>query len=246
MNATVAAIEMQPGFFVGYRQQRMEQMQVNAVETNTGPNPAWSLIFLHGLGADGHDFAPLPGQMRLPAAVRFVFPHAPVTPVTINGGLAMPAWYDILTLDWNGPEDAAGVRNSARDLQRLISRETERGIPSSRIFIGGFSQGGSVALFTGPRHPDPLAGIIALSTWMPQPATLAAENSEANRSLPVFMAHGTHDSTIPMMFGARARDQLREQGHDVDWHTYPLEHAVSAQEIADLNDWLAARLQAPE
>ena len=223
----------------------MEPMQVDAIEISTGENPAWSIIFLHGLGADGHDFAPLPGQMSLPAAVRFVFPHAPVTPVTINGGLSMPAWYDILTLDWNGPEDVAGVRNSARGLQRLIKRETERGIPSNRVFIGGFSQGGSVALYTGPRHPDPLAGIIALSTWMPQPATLAAENSAANRSLPVFMAHGTYDPTVPAMFGARSRDRLRDRGHEVDWHTYALEHAVCAQEIADLNDWLAARLRIP-
>ena len=223
----------------------MEPMQVDAIEISTGENPAWSIIFLHGLGADGHDFAPLPGQMSLPVAVRFVFPHATVAPVTINGGLSMPAWYDILTLDWNGPEDAAGVRNSARGLQRLIKREAERGIPSNRVFVGGFSQGGSVALYTGPRHPDPLAGIIGLSTWMPQPATLAAENSAANRSLPVFMAHGTYDPTVPARFGARSRDQLRDQGHDVDWHTYPLEHAVCAQEIADFNDWLAARLQMP-
>lgn len=223
----------------------MEQAQLNTIEISTGANPAWTLIFLHGLGADGHDFAPLPGEMDLPEAVRFVFPHAPVTPVTINGGLSMPAWYDVLTLDWNGPEDGAGVRSSARELQGLIRRETERGIPSSRVFIGGFSQGGSVALFTGPRHSEPLAGIVALSTWMPQPATLAEENSASNRSLPVFMAHGTHDPTVPMMFGARSRDQLRDQGHEVDWHTYPLEHAVCAQEIADLNDWLAARLQVP-
>ena len=224
----------------------MEQTQVNAIEISTGTNPAWSLIFLHGLGADGHDFAPLPGEMDLPVAVRFVLPHAPVTPVTINGGLSMPAWYDILTLDWNGPEDTAGVGNSALDLQGLIRRETERGIPSNRVFIGGFSQGGSVALYTGPRYPEPLAGIIALSTWMPQPATLAEENSAANRSLPVFMAHGTHDPTIPMMFGARSRDRLREQGHDVEWNTYSMEHAVCAQEIADINDWLASRLQMPD
>ena len=221
-------------------------MQVDAIEISTGENPAWSMIFLHGLGADGHDFAPLPAQMDLPAAVRFVLPHAPVVPVTINGGLSMRAWYDVLTLDWNGPEDAAGVRDSGRLLRRLIRRETERGIPSHRIFIGGFSQGGSVALFTGPRHPEPLAGIVALSTWMPQPATLAEEGSGANRSLPVFMAHGTYDPTVPMMFGARCRDQLRARGHELLWSTYPMEHAVCAQEIADLNDWLAARLRASD
>ena len=227
-------------------QPRMERTKAITIEISTGANPAWSLIFLHGLGADGHDFETLPGEMNLPAAVRFVLPHAPVAPVTINGGLAMPAWYDILTLDWNGPEDAAGVRNSGRALQELIRREVERGIPSNRIFIGGFSQGGSVALFTGPRHPDPLAGVIALSTWMPQPGTLAAETSEANRSLPVFMAHGTYDPTVPVKFGARSRDRLRAQGHDVEWSTYPMEHAVCAQEIADFNDWLAARLQVPQ
>ena len=221
-------------------------MQVDTIEVNAGENPAWSMIFLHGLGADGHDFAPLPAQMDLPAAVRFVLPHAPAVPVTVNGGLSMPAWYDVLTLDWNGPEDAAGVRDSSRLLRHLIRRETERGIPSHRVFIGGFSQGGSVALFTGPRHPDPLAGIVALSTWMPQPASLAEENSDANRSLPVFMAHGTYDPTVPMMFGARARDQLRAQGHDVRWSTYPMEHAVCAREIADLNEWLAARLEEPD
>ena len=220
-------------------------MQANAIEISTGAEPAWSVIFLHGLGADGHDFAPLPGQMNLPVAVRFVFPHAPVTPVTINGGVPMQAWYDILALDWNGPEDAAGVRNSARSLQRLIGGEAQRGIPSNRVFIGGFSQGGSVALYTGPRHPDPLAGIIALSTWMPQPSTLAAQSTAANRSLPVFMAHGSYDPTVPEMFGARSRDRLRDQGHDVQWRTYPMAHAVCDREIDDLNDWLAARLREP-
>ena len=224
----------------------MERMQLEPIEIDTGEDPAWSLIFLHGLGADGHDFAPLPREMNLPVPVRFVLPHAPAVPVTINAGLSMPAWYDILTLDWNGPEDAAGVRNSGRELQGLIQRETERGIPSHRVFVGGFSQGGSVALFTGLRHPDPLAGIIALSTWMPQPATFAEERAAANRSVPVFMAHGTYDPTVPMMFGARSRNQLRALDYDVQWNTYPMEHAVCPREIADLNDWLAARLQSPD
>ena len=186
-----------------------------------------------------------PGNLDLPVPVRFVFPHAPTIPVAINGGFPTRAWYDILSLDWNGPEDAAGIRAGALGLRRLIERETERGIPSNHVFIGGFSQGGSMALFTGLRHPLPLAGIIALSTWMPQPATLAAEHSAANRSKPIFMAHGTRDPTVPLVFGARSRDQLRERGHDVDWHTYAMEHAVCAQEIAALNDWLAPRLRAP-
>lgn len=218
---------------------------LKSIELSTGDDPGWAVIFLHGLGADGHDFAPLPGQLDLPAPVRFVLPHAPTIPVTINGRFPMPAWYDILTLDWNGPEDADGIRAGALQLQHLIERETQRGIPSSHVFIGGFSQGGSVALFTGLRHPQPLAGIIALSTWMPQPATLAAEQSTANRSLPIFMAHGTRDPTVPMAFGARSTDQLRDAGHHVDWRTYAMEHAVCAQEVADLNDWLATRVRAP-
>ena len=224
----------------------MERKQVDAIEISTGGNPAWSLIFLHGLGADGHDFAPLPREMDLPVPVRFILPHAPVVPVTINGGLSMPAWYDILTLDWNGPEDAAGVRASGRELQGLIRREAERGIPSRRVFIGGFSQGGSVALFTGLRHREPLAGIIALSTWMPQPGTLAEESAAANRSVPIFMAHGTHDPTVPMRFGTRSRNQLRARDYDVRWSAYPMEHAVCPREIADLNDWLADRLRPPD
>ncbi len=224
----------------------MEQAQSNAIEFETGADPAWSLIFLHGLGADGHDFAPLPGELNLPAAVRLVLPHAPVRPVTINGGSPMRAWYDILTLDWNGPEDVAGIRNSAHHLEDLIRRETARGIPSHRVFIGGFSQGGSVALFTGPRHSEPLAGIIALSTWMPQPATLSAESSSANRSLPIIMAHGTFDPTVPVRYGVRSRDQLRAQGHDVHWSTYPMEHSVCTEEIGDLSGWLAARLRMPD
>ena len=157
----------------------------------------------------------------------------------------MPAWYDILALDWNGPEDVAGISAAAARLRRLIEREEERGIPSERVFIGGFSQGGSVALHAGPRHPRPLAGIVALSTWLPQPSKLPAEHATANRTVAVFMAHGAADATVPLAYGSRSRDRLRELGHDVDWRTYPMEHAVCAQEIADLNEWLAARMQAP-
>ena len=218
---------------------------MNTIEISSGENPAWSVVFLHGLGADGHDFEPLAGELDLPAAVRFVFPHAPVQPVTINGGFPMPAWYDILTLDWNGPEDAAGIRDAATGLRRLVEREEERGIPSDRVFVGGFSQGGSVALYAGPRYSRPLAGIVALSTWLPQPATLPAERTPANRAVPVFMAHGTGDATVPLTYGRHSRDRLRELGHGVEWRTYPMEHAVCAVEIADLNEWLAARLQAP-
>ena len=137
---------------------------MNTIEISSGENPAWSVVFLHGLGADGHDFEPLAGELDLPAAVRFVFPHAPVQPVTINGGFPMPAWYDILTLDWNGPEDAAGIRDAATGLRRLVEREEERGIPSDRVFVGGFSPGGSVALYAGLRYSRPLAGIVALTT----------------------------------------------------------------------------------
>lgn len=218
---------------------------MDAIELSTGKNPTWSVIFLHGLGADGHDFAPLPGELNLPAAVRFVLPHAPSTPVTINGGLSMPAWYDILSLHSGGPEDKAGIQKSARLLQRLIEREAERGIPPNRVFVGGFSQGGSVALFAGTRHLQPLAGMIALSTWLPLPETLADENSVANESLPIFMAHGTEDPTVHVTFGSLSRDRLRKQGHDVDWRTYPMEHALCGKEIADISDWLAARLRVP-
>ena len=218
---------------------------MNTIEISTGENPAWSVIFLHGLGADGHDFVPVAGELELPAAVRFIFPHAPIRPVTINGGLPMRAWYDILTLDWEGPEDEADIRAGAALLERLIEHEIERGIPSVRIILGGFSQGGTLVLHAGLRHPRRLAGIVALSTWLPLPDTLSAEKTSANRQLPVFMAHGTEDPTVPFSMGALSRDRLRAQGYRVDWRTYPMEHEVCAQEIMDFNDWLRARLRSP-
>lgn len=215
-----------------------------AVEVETGANPAWSVVWLHGLGADGHDFEPIVAELDLPEAVRFVFPHAPVRPVTVNGGYPMRAWYDICSLDRGAPEDEAGIRASAAQVRGLIEREADRGTPAGRLVVAGFSQGGAMALHTGLRYPETVAGIIALSAYLLLPATLAAERT-APEHLPIFMAHGTHDPTVPEGYGAQARDRLETEGYEVEWHTYPMGHSVCVEEIAAINVWLAARLRPP-
>jgi len=213
---------------------------MDALEIITGNAPDSAVIWLHGLGADGHDFAPIVAELGLPqnVKVRFIFPHAPMLPVTINGGYVMPAWYDVKSLDLRQEEDTAGIRKSQRQLEALIRRELERGISSTRIVLAGFSQGGAIALHTGLRYDAPLAGVLALSTYLPLPDTIMAEASSANAALPVFMAHGTADSVIPLAHGATSRDLLRQEGYAVEWHEYPMTHSVCAEEITDIGTWL--------
>jgi len=199
-----------------------------------------SVILLHGLGADGHDFESLVPELRLPAstAMRWVFPHAPVRPVTINGGARMRAWYDIAGLDHRAPQDEAGIRASAEAVRLLLAREHERGIASDRIVLAGFSQGGAIALFAGLRESARLAGVLALSTYLPLADLLAAEAHPANAAVPILMAHGTNDSMVPLALADGSRALLLERGYDLDFRTYPMPHSLCAQEVADIREWL--------
>ena len=215
------------------------------VEHETAAQPSHSVIWLHGLGADGNDFAPIVPELVAAdwPALRFVFPHAPVRPVTLNGGMPMRAWYDVLGLDLVSQQDVAGMRVSIQQLESLIAREVERGIPAERILLAGFSQGGAIALAGGLRHAQRLAGIIALSTYLPMHDSLAAERSAANAAIPIFWGHGTMDPIVPLQGGVVSRDVLQQLGYTVDWHTYPMAHAVCPPEIADLRTWMTQRLR---
>ena len=209
-----------------------------AIEIETGKNPAASIIWLHGLGADGNDFAPIVPELRLPkAAIRFVFPHAPVQPVTINGGMRMRAWYDISD-GANRREDEHGVRASQVLIETLIGREKERGTKAERLVLAGFSQGGAIALQTGLRHPERIAGIMALSTYVPVGETLTAEASAANRDVPIFMAHGSYDPVIPLGRAEQSRGLLQSLGYPVEWREYGMPHSVCPEELADIGVWL--------
>jgi phospholipase/carboxylesterase len=208
---------------------------MDAIQIETGPNPDAAVIWLHGLGADGHDFEPIVPELELEKPVRFVFPHAPMRPVTINQGMRMRAWYDILQLG-GGPEDERGLRASQKLTEELIRAQ---GLPAKRIVLAGFSQGGAVVLLTALRYPERLAGVMALSTYLPLAATLAAERSDANRETPLFMAHGRHDDLIPMQRAHASRDHLQKLGYAVEWHDYPMPHSVCAPEIADISSFLA-------
>lgn len=213
---------------------------LEAVEIETGSRPVGAVIWLHGLGADGHDFAPIVPQLVSAGErpLRFVFPHAPVRPVTINGGMAMRAWYDILGFDRRLPQDEAGVRASDALVTELIRRENERGIPANRIVLGGFSQGGAIALFTGPRYPEKLAGLLGLSCYMLLEDSLPAERTRANYPTPIFLAHGTQDPVVDVRLGAQARQLLEAGGYPVEWHAYPMPHSVCPQEVDDIAAWL--------
>ena len=215
-------------------------MSLETIEIETAPNPGASIIILHGLGADGNDFAPIAHELDLAGVgpVRFVFPSAPTRPVTINGGYVMRAWYDILGTDLARREDEAGLRASHAQVEALIGRECARGIPASRIVLAGFSQGCAMALLTGLRHAERLAGVAGLSGYLPLAATLAAERSAPNHDVPIFLAHGRQDPVIPMARAVASREALQALGYSVEWHDYPMPHSVCAPEIVDLNRWL--------
>ena len=219
-------------------------MPLPAIEIETAPNPRHAVIWLHGLGADGHDFEPIVPELvdKSWPPLRFVFPHAPVRPITINGGMAMRAWYDISGMEIAQRQDEPGIRASIRLLGELIEREIARGVAAKDILIAGFSQGGAIVLAGGLRHAQRLAGIIALSTYLPMAEKTDAEASPANREAPIFMAHGLLDPTISHALGEMSRDYLAQRGYAIDWHAYPMAHAVCAEEIADLKRWMAARL----
>ena len=206
-----------------------------SVEIETGPDPRAAVIWLHGLGADGHDFEPIVPELELALPVRFVFPHAPVRPVTLNQGMPMRAWYDIYQLG-GGPEDAQGVRASQKLVEQMIAAEKRRG--ADRIVLAGFSQGGAIVLQTALRHPERLAGVLALSTYLPLHPTLAAERHAANRDLPIFMAHGQYDDIIPLARAEQSRRLLEGLGYPLEWHTYPMPHSVCPEEIGHLSQFL--------
>ena len=220
--------------------------QLEAIEIETAASPGASIIWMHGLGADGHDFVDVVPELSLPArpGVRFVFPHAPMRPVTINGGYVMRAWYDIRDDGGVRREDSAGVRASQKAVEALIAREKERGVPAAAIVLAGFSQGGAMALHTALRHTERLAGVMALSCSLPLSDTLAGEAAPANRDVSIFMAHGTHDPMIPMARALRAREVLTGLGYRLEWHEYPMPHSVCVEEIADIGVWLGKVLGA--
>ncbi|MGY0504820.1 alpha/beta hydrolase [Luteimonas sp. e5] len=213
------------------------------VEHETAADPRWSVIWLHGLGADGNDFVPIVPELVRPdwPALRFVFPHAPTRAVTINGGMRMRAWYDIRDLDMSNRADAEGVAESVAQVEALIAREGERGVPASQVILAGFSQGGAITLAAGSRRTQPLAGLVALSTYLPLGPGMLAGLEAAAATQPLFMAHGTHDPVVPYTAGKRSRDALRDAGFAVDWHAYPMAHQVCAEEIADLAAWMGQR-----
>jgi phospholipase/carboxylesterase len=219
---------------------------LDAVEFKPRSTPRASVIWLHGLGADGHDFAPLISQLGIVQeyAVRVLLPHAPSRPVTINGGMVMPAWYDIPSTDFGHAQDAAGIRASQAQLAALVEREIASGIAPQHIILAGFSQGGAIVLHTGLRYPQQLGGILALSTYLPLADHLPGEATPANRSIPVLLAHGLSDPVVPITLALQTRDILVRHGCQVEWHSYPMQHSVCPEEVQDIRNWLVSRLEA--
>jgi phospholipase/carboxylesterase len=220
------------------KEKRLTKLETVTVET--GPEPAFSIIWMHGLGADGHDFEPLVPELvdgRTPA-LRFVFPHAPVRPVTINNGFPMRAWYDIIGIDRRSAEDFAGIHASAEAIGELIRQENARGVATKRIALAGFSQGGAMALHIATRHPDKLAGVIALSCYLPLARQFATERTAANLATPLFLAHGTQDPVVPFALGDETRKILEGTGYRPEWHAYAMPHALCAEQVVDLRNFL--------
>src|SRR6267378_2560400 len=210
-----------------------------AIEIETKPKPSHAVIWLHGLGADGNDFVPVVKQMKLPPlGIRFVFPHAPMRPVTINGGFVMRAWYDIAYQELVFKEDERGLRDSQKLIEDLIARENARGIPSNRIVLAGFSQGGVMTLQVGLRQPKRLAALMALSAYLPMSPMIEIERNAASTSVPIFMGHGIADNIVPLALGTTSRDTLNKLGYEVEWHQYQMPHSVCAEELADVGAWL--------
>jgi len=220
-------------------------MPLPAVEIETAPNPQHAVIWLHGLGADGHDFEPIVPELvdRSWPALRFVFPHAPVRPVTVNGGMPMRAWYDITGMEIAQRQDETGIRASIAQLEELIALERARGIAAKKLLLAGFSQGGAIVLAGGLRHAETLGGIVALSTYLPMAEKTASECNAANQAIPIFQAHGSFDPIVPLPLGALSRDRLVQLGYHIEWHDYPMAHQVCAEEIADLRAFIGARLR---
>ncbi|WP_243048410.1 alpha/beta hydrolase [Dyella sp. RRB7] len=219
-------------------------MPLPSVDIETAPNPTHSVIWLHGLGADGNDFASIVPELISPEwpALRLVFPHAPTRPVTVYGGMPMRAWYDIAGMDLVSRQDESGIRASITSVDALIAQENQRGVPTGRILLAGFSQGGAIALAAGLRHAEQIAGVIALSTYLPLHESFAAERSAANAATPIFWGHGTADPIVPLTRGVASRDLLQSLGYPVAWHTYPMPHSVCSEEVADLRQWMTSRL----
>jgi phospholipase/carboxylesterase len=215
-----------------------------AITIETAPNPRASVIWMHGLGDDGNGWSQVVGSLDLPRgkAVRFIFPHAPVIPITINNGMAMRAWYDFRQADVSARADLDGVRKSRAHVEAMIANEVRRGVPPRRIVLAGFSQGGAMALYAGLRHAERLAGIVALSTYLIDGPTLVAEAAPVNRDIPIFMAHGTQDPVIQFAWAEMSRRALVEAGWNVEWHTYPMAHAAVLEEIVACGKFLAAVL----
>jgi len=222
----------------------MRQACLPSVEIVTRPAPDASVIWLHGLGADGHDFEPIVAELGLPddLAIRFIFPHAPAIPVTINGGYIMPAWYDIRLTDLGIEQDEPGIRQSAKSIALLIEREAMRGISTNRIVLAGFSQGGAMALHVGLRYPERLAGIMALSAYLLMPETISHEAHAANRQTPIFLAHGIDDPVVPFALAEATQARLQELECPISWHSYPMQHTVCAEEVRNISRWLRQRL----
>lgn len=216
-----------------------------AIELETGSHPTHTILWMHGLGADGNDFVPIIQELELPpeTTIRFIFPHAPKQPVSINRGLVMRAWYDIKDININHHEDEVGIRRSQQAVTALIERENQRGVPSTNIVLAGFSQGGVIALQAGLRHPHPLAGIMALSCYLPLAHTLMREAHSANISTPLFMAHGSDDPIVPLHLAKTSKQQLLEANYRVEWHEYPMAHSVCNEELDDISKWLRQVLQ---
>ncbi len=215
-------------------------MPLETLDFQSGPAPGASIIILHGLGADANDFVPFAQQLDLRPVgdVRWVFPNAPVKPITVFGGQRVRAWFDLVDMGIGRREDDAGLRASMAEVQALVDREIARGIPASRIVLGGFSQGCAMTLLTGLRAPQRLAGLLGLSGWLPLASTTAAERSDANRDVPVFMGHGTADPVVPFALGAGSRDVMTELGYPVEFHAYPIQHHTSLEETRDVHAWL--------
>jgi phospholipase/carboxylesterase len=222
----------------------MSGLELQTVEIETGPSPQASVIWLHGLGADGHDFEPIvPALAPFLPPTRFIFPHAPVRPVTVNGGMPMRAWYDIVSFDRSPPRDREGVESSRAALERLVAREEARGVPDDAIVVAGFSQGGALALYTGLRLDRTLAGLMGLSTYLLFSGELESARCAASNTVPVFVAHGTYDPVVPFMAGQHVARTLRDLGYEVEWHEYPMPHAVCPEEVGHIGAWLSARLR---